>query len=235
METNLTKLMTELRAFVKEAGLAARQAGSAAKHLMKAAIMGGRDDFNKAVDKLYEEIRTNANGLAEACNAEKSEDGAAFVIPGNVRTQVSQVQRALKFGVDLGTVSAPIGVKAMRDETVKAAEAAKAANPPKPLTGDDAVRANIRAALDQLWEQIKTLEGDKLSRVHRATADYITRARTIIVEAEAAAAAAAFAPVEKALTPPAVTAAERIAEAASEPAKPRVTVRRKTKTEARAS
>jgi hypothetical protein len=69
---------------------------------MKAAIMGGRDDFNKAVDKLYEEIRTNANGLAEACNAEKSEDGSAFVIPGNVRTQVSQVQRALKFGVDLG-------------------------------------------------------------------------------------------------------------------------------------
>jgi hypothetical protein len=239
---DLTKVLAEFRTFVKESGAAARSAGSAARHLILAAILGGADGFEKAVNTVYEEIRTNKDGMAKAANAEKSEDGKSYVIPPTIRTQVAQVQRALRFKVRLGSVASPITPTDMRKKTVEKAEAAKKAAPAKVLTGDDAIRASIVNALSDFSDKVKSAEGERLARLQRMTADFCVRALTILTEKPQAATQPQATPAE--IMQPTPAAASAIVQAATEAnaataanaaRQPRVTVRRKRATEARAS
>jgi hypothetical protein len=231
---DLSGLLTELRAYVREAGAAMRAAGSATKRLIRAAIMSP-EHFNEAVDALYEEIRQNKGGLAKACDAEKRDDGDGYVIPGSLRAQVSQVQRAIRYKVPLGTAAKPVSPTEMRKATVEAAEKAKAAEPPKVLTGDDAIRARISNALSDALGLVKTLDGDKLAKAQRLTADFCIRLITVSKGSDAETVKAQAEKLEKS-APAGATDAQKIADAANVPEKtPRVTVRRRKAKEEAAS
>lgn len=170
----ISAALAELRTFVKETGQATRIGNSAAKHLISAAIKSGTTvpervaGFKAATDVMYAEIRSNTNGLARSAGAVKADTGDSYVIPGTIRSQVSQVARALKFGVDLGTEAEPIGAGEMRKRTDAAVEAAAAAeaakNPPKELTGDDLIRQRVSNALKDASETIGALSGAELAK-----------------------------------------------------------------------
>lgn len=221
----VAKALGTLREFARTAGEAARKSDSAAKALVRAAIQSGTDEtsrfegFKAATEALYNEIRANSHGLARSVGAVRNDAGDAYVIPNSIKAQVSQVLRALRFGVDLGTEKEPIGITAMRkaaaEKAEAAAEAERAKNPPAPLTGDDLIRDRVSNALKDAADAVKGLEGPALALAARAVADMAIRLQTIRTghkpdvttvpkEGEAASAVASEAATEaKTASPPA--------------------------------
>ena len=155
--------LAELRLFVKDAGAAAKSAQSASRHLIRAAIMG-RGHFEATVLVLYEEIRTDANGIAVRCGAERNDEDDGFVVPGSIRAQVAQMKRALENGVDLGTIDKPRKPTEIRNDAKEAADKkAEAAKTAVPLTGDALLKATVLLALTDAEAVIKASAGPKLA------------------------------------------------------------------------
>lgn len=195
--TLLSKVLVELRAFARGAAQAIKAAASASTHLVQAAIAGG-NAFDSAVEAFYGEVRANTGGIAKAIGAERNKEDSAYVIPGSLRAQVSQVQRALKYGVDLGTAQKPRTITDIRKDTQKAAEAAEAAEAAKnapPLTASDILRNALLAALADAQTAIKGSDGDTLAKLDTLTREYVTEVLAVLAAGAAQAAPTADAKV----------------------------------------
>lgn len=177
--------LNELRIYAKDSRKAATMAESAAKHLVRAAIKA-RNLFKPTVEAFYSEIRKDVNGLATAIGAERTKDGEGFQIPGTIRTQVSQVQRAIDNKVDLGTADKPAKIGEIRKATVEAvakAEAEEAARNPVILTGDDAIRATLLLTLEEAQGWIKGASGEALEQMRHATLQWSAYMAGIVAKA----------------------------------------------------
>jgi len=177
--------LIELRAFGAGSFDASRKASKASEHLVLAAILGA-DHFEDTVKAFYAEIRANERGLAKKVGAESAKDGDGYTVPGSIRAQVSQVLRAVRFGVDLGTADAPRGITDIRKDTGEAAEAAEAAKTPKELTADDALRMALVDGLSDAIKAVKGAEGTVLESIKIATLEYVGKVLAIQSKAEAA-------------------------------------------------
>jgi hypothetical protein len=223
-----------LRDFAKQTQAAALLGLKASGLLVQAAIKSG-EHFADTVEALYGEIRVDANGLAKAVGAERNKAQTAYVVPNSIMAQVSQVLRAVKFGVDLGTADKPKGLGEIRTATKAAAEKeeeAKTAQAVALLTGDDAVKMALMKALTEAASAIKAASGPTLDAMRLATEDYCTAMIAIVDKAKAE---TAQAQTTETIEPKAeeATKADAIADAAAEapqaaeaPA-PRVTIKRK--------
>lgn len=205
LNVNASALM-ELRQFAKASAAAATAAVKASAILVRAAIHSG-ERFSDTVEAFYAEIRKDIGGLATAIGAERNKAGDSFVIPGSLMAQVSQVLRAVKFGVDLGTESEPKGLGEIRTATKTAVEASEAAATVAAvalLTGDDAIKVTLFKALDDAKASIKAADGTTLEAMRKATVSYCTAMIAILDQSKA----------DKAATE-ATTAADAIATAAT--------------------
>lgn len=205
MSTNakLSAAMSHLIAFCASFGKARTEQGAASRELVLAAI-SGRDSFAEAVEALYERIRGNVEGLAETVGATPAKDAGRFTVPGSLMAQVSQVSRAVKFGVKLGTAAKPRGIGEIRKDTAKAAKDAadkEAAKEEKaalaklsPEARKDAeTRAGIVTALTEIANAIGSnpeLSGKPLAEIHALLVDFVAEVSEILPKSEAAEASA---------------------------------------------
>jgi hypothetical protein len=187
--TDTTKLVnpatvTMLRDFAKKSH-AAQVAGVKASKILVLAAIKGRDTFENDVKAFYAEIRADVNGLAVAIGAERNKSGEAYTIPASIQAQVSQVLRAIKAGVDLGTESEPKGLGDIRNATSEAIEASeKAAAAQVPLTGDAAIRQPVLKALADAEAAVKAATGETLTALAAAVAHMAAEMLPILTKAE---------------------------------------------------
>lgn len=164
--------LVELRKFALGIADASKRATAASGHLIRAAIIG-KDHFAETVETFYKEVRANVGGIAVKLGAEQStKEPGTYVVPGNIRTPVSQILRSIKLGVDLGTEEAQKSAGDIRKATELAAEQAKLNTPPPVLTGDDAIKATLLKALADAASVIKAAEGATLESMRLVTANY---------------------------------------------------------------
>lgn len=184
--------LVELRQFAKASAAAAQQVVKASSILVRAAIHSG-ERLTDTVEAFYAEIRKDIGGLATEIGAERNKAGDAFVVPNSIMAQVSQVLRAVKLGVDLGTESEPRGLGEIRTATKAAAEAAEEAATVAAvalLTGDDAVKVTLYKALDDAKSAVKAASGPTLEAMRTATVNYCAEMVAILDKAKADKAAA---------------------------------------------
>lgn len=213
--------LIELRKFANETAQAVKVAASASSHLLRAAIKS-RVQFAATVEAFYGEIRADKGGIAVRLNAERNEKGDGYTVPSSIRAQVSQVLRAVKLGVELGTEEQPRSITDIRKDAQKAAEtAAAAAAPAAPLTGEDAIRKTIADALADAAHQIIGTSGPTLEKLMQLTAEFSASVLSVLAEAKADDATAAKDEPE--------AAPATMPEAAAPAAAPRVTTKRSRK------
>jgi hypothetical protein len=192
MSTFKKSILSKLHAFATAQHKADETARTAFRSLVAAAIVAKTEDvFSQHVTEFYREIRENVDGFAESIGAEKGENG--FTVPGSIMAQVSQVKRALKLGVDLGTEKAPKGPGEVRKAT---SEAAKKAQPTDAADAADAGTLSLTpaqqedlrirtAALDALRDAekaIKNAEGNTLRAMVEAVTEFAGNMLAILGE-----------------------------------------------------
>lgn len=197
MSTFKKAILAKLHAFATTQHKADETARTAFRSLVAAAITAKTEEvFSVHVTEFYREIRENVEGFAVSIGAEKGENG--YTVPGSIMAQVSQVKRALKLGVDLGTEKAPKGPGEIRKAT---AEAAKKAQPSDAADAADAGTLSLTpaqqedlrlrtAALDALRDAEKALkkaEGDTLRQMVEAVVEFSASMLAIMGEPEGAA------------------------------------------------
>lgn len=180
-----------LRDFAKKTH-AAQVAGLKASNILIRAAIKSAAHFEDTAKAFYAEIRADVNGLATAIGAERNKSGDGFVVPNTIMAQVSQVLRAIKNGVNLGTDSDPISPTEMRKQTAEKIEAAsKAAVAAVPLTGDAAIRAPVLKALADMEAAIKAATGETLNALVAIVVVMAADATKVLRDAEQAKADAA--------------------------------------------
>lgn len=182
----IAQALVELRAFALDTAEAVRKAGRASAHLVLAAIRGA-EHFADTVEAFYGEIRTNERGLAKKIGAELSKDGDAFVVPGSIRAQVSQVLRAVKLGVDLGTADKPRSITDIRKESTEKAEEATATAAKASMSPEDTLRHALIEALADAIKAVKGAEGATLTAMRDVTVKYAEDMTALTARAAAAA------------------------------------------------
>jgi hypothetical protein len=183
----------ELRTFARDNAKADKAKATAASHLIRAAIKGAAK-FKGTVEAFYAEIRNDVNGIAASIGADRAEDGEKYLVPGSVRTPVSQVLRAIEHKIDLGTAEKPRKFGDIRKETTAAVakkqEEEAAANPPV-LTEEEQVKQRMVKSINDALAMIQKAEGPTLEAMGYETLRFSQAMAAILAKAGTTAAPAA--------------------------------------------
>jgi hypothetical protein len=135
---------------------AGNKRGGAYVSLTRAAIVAGSaETFTKACDALWNDIRTNKDGIAKdtgcklAKNSGKGKNKGkppVYQVPGSCSTAKSVLLAGFKCGAEFGTIEEPAKFGAIREHVNEA----KAAEEVASLEGDALVRHNIVQVLGRL-------------------------------------------------------------------------------------